>query len=172
MDEGELNEDYAVTLIVTAASLFVTGMVGAIVNWNYPDSRFPYASVGYKTEYLPGANALRNVAKVKGRIGNFGGMSFIAEAGEALYFGKGWQPTLAAGFGWAYGAFEIDFRYQLPYLTDYKFASLDFSYDWFVAKHFAIDFNLGLALSGYQTWGNQRWNGVEVPVGLGVQYVF
>ncbi|MBR6458421.1 MAG: hypothetical protein IKS71_07465 [Bacteroidales bacterium] len=176
LDEGDLNEDYTVGLIVTAASLFVTGMVGAIMNWNYPDYRFPYFSAGLKTEYLPGANALRNVAKFKGRIGNYGGMSFIAEGGEACYFDENlWEPTIAAGFGWAYGAFEVDFRYQLPVLSTHQLASLDFSYDWFVAKHLAIDFNLGLALSGTNTdtgitWN--RWNGVEIPFGLGLQYVF
>lgn len=170
--DGELNTQYTAGLIVTAASLFVTGMVGSIINWNYPDYRFPYFATGAKLEYLPGVNALRSVAKIKGRVGNYGGISFIAEGGEALYFGRGWEPTFAAGFGWAYGAFEVDFRYQLPYLTQAQFASLDFSYDWFLNKHLAIDFNLGLAVSGYQGWGNQRWNGVEVPIGVGIQYVF
>ena len=176
LDDGDLNEAYAAGLVLTAASLFVTGMVGAITNWNYPDTRFPYIATGAKIEYLPGINAMRNVAKIKGRIGNFGGMSFIAEGGEAYYFDEHlWEPTVAAGFGWAYGAFEVDFRYQLPMLSTHQFASLDFSYDWFVSKHLAIDFNLGLALSGTNAdtgivWN--RWNGVEVPFGVGVQYVF
>ena len=171
-DEGELNTEYTAALIVTAASLFVSGMVGAIVNWNYPDYRFPYLSVGYKAEFLPGVGAIRNVAKIKGRIGNYGGMSFIAEGGETYYFRTGWEPTIAAGFGWAYGAFEVDFRYQLPYYTQYQFASLDFSYDWFIKKNLAIDFNLGFGLSGLNTFGNQRWNGIEVPFGVGIQYAF
>lgn len=174
--EGELDKDYAAGLIVSAASLFITGMVGAIVNWNYPDYRFPYLGVGVKTEYLPGINALRNVAKVKGRIGNYGGMSFIAEGGEAYYFSENvWEPTFAAGFGWCYGAFEVDFRYQLPYLSKHFLASLDFSYDWFLTKHFALDFNLGFALSGTRTGTDiywNRWDGIEIPIGLGVQYAF
>lgn len=168
----DLNVGYAAGLAVTAVSFFITGMVGAIVNWNYPDARFPYLSAGLKTEYLPGVNAIRNVVRVKGRIGGFGGLSLIAEGGEAYYFGNGWEPTIAAGFGWAYGAFEVDFRYQLPYYTQYQLASLDFSYDWFIRKHLAIDFNLGLALSGKNYFGNQRWNGVEFPVGVGIQYAF
>ncbi len=176
LEDGDLNSQFAAGLIVGAASLFVTGMVGAIVNWNYPDYRFPYIAAGAKIEYLPGINALRNVAKVKGRIGNFGGMSFIAEGGEAYYFGeKLWEPTFAAGFGWAYGAFEVDFRYQLPYLSTHTLAALDFSYDWFLSKHLAIDFNLGLGLSGTRTASGiywNRWNGVEVPFGVGIQYAF
>ncbi len=171
-DDGDLNAEYAVGLAATAVTLFVTGMVGSIINWNYPDSRFPYIAAGLKTEYLPGVNALRNVARVKARIGNYGGMSFIGEAGEALYFGQGWEPTFAAGFGWCYGAFEVDFRYQLPYLSTHQFASLDFSYDWFLTDHFAIDFGLGLGLSGNGDWGGTRWDGVEVPISIGVQYAF
>lgn len=181
LDEGDLNTEYAAALIVGAASLFVTGMVGAIVNWNYPDYRFPYFATGAKIEYLPGINALRNVARLKGRIGNYGGMSFIAEGGEAYYIDENlWEPTVAAGFGWAYGGFEVDFRYQLPLFiapgaAPHIFGALDFSYDWFLSKHLALDFNLGLGLSGKNTdtgiyWN--RWNGVEVPFGVGVQYVF
>ena len=168
----ELSDEAEVEFIILAATAAVDMAVASAVNWTFPDGRFPYFAVGYKSEVMPAIGSWRNVARIKGRIGEFGGMSFLADMGYS--FGEwGNAPTYSVGLGWAYGAFEADLRYKPALISSETFVALDFSYDWFVTRRLGISFNAGFALSGYDELGhNNTCGGADFPFGIGLLYKF
>ena len=167
-----LSDEAEVEFIILAATAVIDMAVASAVNWTFPDNRFPYAAIGFKSEIFPSIGSWRNVARFKGRIGGLGGMSFLADLGYSI---NDWRsaPTYSVGMGWAYGGFEADLRYKPALLSPETFVALDLSYDWFVGAHLGISFNAGFALSGYEQLGQgSDGGGFDFPFGLGILYKF
>lgn len=180
----DLDDDEAA--IVTMAVATVGGLAAltaaAVCNWNIPDSRFPYFSAGYKFEYLYGLEEFRNVARLKYRFGNLGGMSLIGDIGYRVipgtrdiyymdsrtsYDGLTWS----LGFAMEYGGFNFGVRCK-PAFGDLEdsFLVADIDYDFIIGQHFILSLNSGFGVCGYGA--NNLADYITFPVGIGFSYKF
>ena len=142
--------------------------VAASKNWNVIDNRFPYVALGFDTEYLSSMEEWRNVARLRARFGNKGGVSLMADAGIATFPGYYWDSafTWSLGAGLDYGGFCLAVRYK-PAVgrSSDTFLVARAEYDWWVSQRFALDFHLDFGVGGYGP--DSLFDHYVFPIGLG-----
>lgn len=156
--------------------------VATAKNWDQPDSRFPYFAIGLGTEYFATLKNWRNVVQMKARFGGLGGLSLLADAGFSYFpytgissYGAGYEElrlrgdtafTWSIGAGLDYGGFNFSVRYKPAFGTsDDTFLMGRVAYDWWVSKHFGLDFHAGFGVGGYGTEG--LMDHYDFPFGIG-----
>ncbi|MCR4824747.1 MAG: hypothetical protein K5849_05245 [Bacteroidales bacterium] len=151
--------------------------VAASRNWGFPDGRFPYVAVGLGTEYYASLREWRNVAQIKARFGNLGGISLMADAGVAsvmAYYPRPYASvhqaaslfTFSVGAGLDYGGFGFSVRYKPAIGESFDtFLNARLQYDWWVDDRFALDFHGGFGVGGYGE--NGLFDYYDFPFGIG-----
>ena len=117
------------------------------------------------------------MAQFKARFGNLGGVSLMADAGVALFPGRyrdpfasidrfGNQFTWSVGAGLDYGGFGFSVRYK-PAVGNSSdtFLNARLEYDWWITRHFALDFHAGFGVGGFGEDGTFDY--YDFPVGMG-----
>ena len=175
------DNDLLVGMGIAAIGATAAMTVAAARNWDRPDSRFPYVSVGLGTEVLPVTKQWRNVAQLRARFGNLGGVSLLADAGIAStidryyrsygHYGQDMRPasyfTWSVGAGLDYGGFCFAIRYKpaCGETSPDTFLNARCSYDIWVAKNFGINLHGGFGVGGYDAAG--LFDHYEFPFGIG-----
>ena len=171
------DNDLLIGMGIAAVGATAAMSVAAARNWGFPDSRFPSVAVGLGTEYYSTLREWRNVAQFKARFGNLGGVSLMADAGVALFPGRyrdpfasidrfGSQFTWSVGAGLDYGGFGFSVRYK-PAVGNSSdtFLNARLEYDWWITRHFALDFHAGFGVGGFGEDGTFDY--YDFPVGMG-----
>lgn len=161
------NDDAMLISMAVAAFAGAAAMTAAATsNWKFPDNRFPYVSAGYVFEIMPELGVIRNMARLRSRIGNLGGLSFFGDAGmlSCEYMNK---FTWDVGFGLDYGNFDFSFRYKPSFAYDDEtFLVAGINYDILFTPHFGMNLGCGFGLSG---WGqNGLMDNFEFPLSAGL----
>ncbi|MBQ9660489.1 MAG: hypothetical protein IJV37_04400 [Bacteroidales bacterium] len=175
---------------MAVAAIGATAAMGAAAanNWDIQDSRFPYFAIGLGTEYFSSLQSWRNVGRIKARFGGQGGFSLIADAGVAIlpdrwsYNGTStWRDALpdrwrvntlftwSVGAGLDYGGLSFSVRYKPAIGNSYDtFLVGQMAYDWWIATHVALSFNVGFGMGGYGENGlRQRY---DFPIGFSLLF--
>lgn len=184
-DDNDVNPNDDKALLITMAVAAVAGTAAMAAaagrNWSYPDNRFPYYSAGLGTEYLFGLASWRNVATIRARFGNFGGLSLLGDFGWSTtnsfhnyssYSGGTYSSkTWSVGIGFDYGGFCFAFKYKAPTSSSLDtFLTASAIYDWWFAKNFGVNFHAGFGVSGFGY--DSLLERFEFPVGIGLSAKF
>lgn len=173
-----------VGMAVAAVGATAAMGVAASSNWGEEDARFPYFAIGLGTEYLTNLSSWRNVAQMKARFGNLGGISLLADAGVSLV---PYDVTRTGTTGLRrYSRFESAFTFSIGAALDYgglsfgvrykpavgnsldTFLVARLAYDWWITRGFALDFHVGFGFGGYGNKGlMERY---EYPFGMGLLF--
>jgi len=180
-----LDDDLMVGMAISAFAATAAMTAVAIKNWDFPDSRFPYYSLGWNTEYLGGLGQWRNTVQGRARFGNLGGVSLMADAGIATMLGRTYGDAAPDHFTWSvgagldYGGFAFSIRYKAGDAGsggDFDgswdtFLVAQLSYDWWIGDNFGLGIHAGYGISG-----NVHYDGLmdnyEYPLGLSLLYKF
>ena len=181
------DDDILAGMAVGAVTLTAAMTALVVKNWDFPDARFPYWSLGWNSEYLTGLNQWRNTLQGKARFGNLGGISLIADIGVASPMERSFREfdnpdhlTWSIGAGLDYGGLGFSIRYKAgassdsvsPVKDSYDtFLIATIGYDWWVSDHLGINVHTGFGLSGNVNYDGLMDN-FEYPIGFGLLYKF
>lgn len=185
VDKIDTDDDYLLLLTMSVAAVGGLAAMTAIAarNWSFPDSRFPYISAGYEFQYLPGLGEYRNVARLKYRMGNLGGLSLTGDIGHRTsgYSAYSLEQmdlrrsdsglTWSAGLSLDYAGFNFGLRYKPAlYAADDSFLVAALNYDFLIGRSLVINIDAGFGVSGYGSEG--LVSRFEFPLGIGLGWRF